>query len=165
MARPNPIRLIMEAELPSLTYQRRKLYRPTEFDVNTTYRQINRYIFDNQLTRPEIIVKSNVYKVWGCCTWLDTQQHTGSWCRITLGDKWFCPQWFLNTLAHEMVHQWQWDIHRAELDAEGKKIPIGSGAHGPSFFRWREQFAEYGLDLKTAHGQRRWFKHQDFSKC
>ena len=79
MARPNPIRLIMEAELPSLTYQRRKLYRPTEFDVKTTYRQINRYIFDNQLTRPEIIVKSNVYKVWGCCTWLDTQQHTGSW--------------------------------------------------------------------------------------
>ena len=23
----------------------------------------------------------------------------------------------------------------------------------------------YGLNLKTAHGQKRWFKHQDFTRC
>ena len=40
-----------------------------------------------------------------------------------------------------------------------------SGAHGPDFFMFRERFAYYGLNLKTAHGQKRWFKHQDFTKC
>ena len=58
MARPNPLKSIMEAPLPPKTYQRRKLYRPTEYDVKTAYRLINRYVFDNQLSRPEIVLKN-----------------------------------------------------------------------------------------------------------
>jgi hypothetical protein len=101
--------------------------------------------------------------VWGYCQWEHERQVTGSHCNITLVDKWFCPQWFVQTLAHEMAHQYQWDIHRFE-HYDGR-MPENTGAHGPSFFMWRERFAHYGLDLKIAHGQKRWFMHQDFRKC
>lgn len=159
MARPNPIRAIMEAELPSITYQRRKLFRPTYEDTLYAYKIINRHVFANQLRLPKITI-SQTQKCWGYCTWNKHLIENGSWCEIRLNDKWFCPQWFMNTLAHEMVHQWQHDIYRWD-----HKLPENGGGHGPSFFIWREEFAYYGLTLKTAFGQKRWFRHQNFNKC
>ena len=165
MARPNPVRAIMEAELPSLTYQRRKLFRPGPDEVIYAYNILNRHVFDNALKRPDIHVKS-IRKAWGHCRWFYNKQPSGSYCVISLMDKWFCSQWFLNTLAHEMVHQYQWDIYRWEhLDLYGRPMYEQSGAHGPSFYAWRDRFADYGLNLKISHGQRRWFKYQDFTKC
>lgn len=159
MARPNPIRAIMEAPLPSITYQRRKLFRPTLEDVFRAYKIINRYVFDNELRRP-VIELQQTQRCWGYCEWQPHHVWNGSWCSIRLNDKWFCPQWFMNTLAHEMVHQYQWDVHRWQYG-----VPENSGGHGPSFFAWREQFSYYGLTLKTAFGQRRWFRHQNFNRC
>ena len=165
MARPNPIRALMEAELPSTTYQRRKLFRPSMHDALYAYKIINRYVFDNQLRRPEIIL-GQTYKYWGYCQWNHDTQSSGSYCTIKLSDKWFCQQWFLNTLAHEMVHQYQWDIYRWQHIDEYGTLPYNnSGGHGPSFFVWRPVFEEFGLSLKTAHGQKRWFRHQNFNKC
>lgn len=165
MARPNPIRSIMSEPLPGVTYQRRKSFRPTDEDVLYAYRILNRYCFDNQLRRPEII-QHRVRKIWGCCEWLDQQQASGSYCKIEISDKWFCQQWFMNTLAHEMSHQYQWDVYRWEhLGTHGKEMHTHSEGHGPSFFMWRERFAHYGLTLKTSYGQKRWFRHQNFQKC
>jgi hypothetical protein len=94
------------------------------------------------------------------------QQANGSWCSIRLMDKWFCPQWFMNTLAHEMVHQYQWDHYRWEhLDYYGKPMFEGSGGHGPSFYAFRDRFEHYDLTLKISFGQKRWFKYQDFTRC
>jgi hypothetical protein len=162
MARPNPIRAIMESPLPSLTHQRRKLFRPRYSDIKYVYNICNRYLFDNQLRMPEI-EQRQLKGVWGFCQWELEEQNTGSHCSINIVDKWFCPQWFVQTLAHEMVHQYQWDIIRWE-EFNGKYEKRG-GAHGPDFFQFRERFDYYGLNLKTAHGQKRWFKHQDFRKC
>lgn len=159
MARPNPIRYIMEGSLPSITYQRRKLFRPSYADIKYAYNIINRYCFDNALRMPEI-EQGTRRSTWGFCQWEDEEQGNGSYCTIKIMDKWFCPQWFMQTLSHEMVHQYQWDIHRFDYG-----MPTDSGAHGPSFFAWRDRFEFYGLNLKTAHGQKRWFKHQDFTKC
>lgn len=165
MARPNPIREIMATPLPSITYQRRKQFRPNDMDVMYAYGILNRYVFDNALRKPEI-TQGILRKAWGMCNWETKRQYTGSWCSIRLSDKWFCPQWFMNTLAHEMVHQYQWDVYRWDhLGTYGKEMFTGSGAHGPSFYAWRERFSYYGLNLKIAHGQKRWFKHQSFDKC
>ena len=165
MARPNPIRRIMEQPLPGITYQRRKSFRPTDEDIDYAYKIINRYVFDNQLTKPKI-VQGTVRKAWGYCQWELVEQDTGSWCNIRLMNKWFCPQWFMNTLAHEMVHQWQWDIYRWEyLEFHGKNMAINGGGHGPSFHSWKPQFEYYGLNLKTAHRMKKWFRYQDFQKC
>ena len=86
---------------------------------------------------------------------------TGSYCEIEMMDKWFCPQWMVTTLAHEMCHQYQWDIVGPERDEQGYK-PIMS--HGPTFFQFRDDLNNHYIPLKTAHSQRRWFKHQDLYK-
>lgn len=164
MARPNPIRAIMSEPLPSITYQRRKSFRPNNADITYAYNIINRYVFDGSLRQPQI-EQSTIRSAWGYCNWLNKEQN-GTSCSIKLMDKWFCPQWFMNTLAHEMVHQYQWDIYRWEhLDYYGRPMYEKSGAHGPSFYAWRDRFEYYGLNLKISFGQRRWFKHQDFTKC
>jgi SprT-like family len=165
MARPNPIRRLMACELPSITYQRRKLFRPSYADITYAYNIINRHVFDNALTRPTI-TQGTLRKAWGLCNWETTEQVNGSWCSIKMSDKWFCQQWFLNTLAHEMVHQYQWDIYRWDhMEYYGKEMHVNSGGHGPSFYEWRDRFAHYGLTLKISYGQKRWFKHQSFDKC
>jgi hypothetical protein len=121
-------------------------------------------VFDNQLYRPEIEL-GRLRKIWGYCQWQKDQQDTGSYCTIKLSDKWFCEQWFMNTLAHEMVHQYQWDIYRWDhLDYYGKEMNKTSGAHGPSFYMWRPKFEAFGLSLKIYWSQRRWFKYQEFAK-
>jgi hypothetical protein len=87
---------------------------------------------------------------------------TKSNCEIAISDKWFCRQWFIDTLAHEMAHQYQWDIDGPKRVAEGKE-PIMS--HGPSFFKHKVKLDKYGLNLKTTHRVKKWFKHQTLSKC
>lgn len=162
MARPNPIRRIMESPLPSITYQRRLQFRPSYKDINYAYNKLNFYLFDNALRRPQI-VQGTRRQTWGFCEWEDERQDSGSYTKIYLMDKWFCPHWFVNTLAHEMVHQWQWDIGR--FDGYTAANNPDSGAHGPSFFMWRDRFEYYGLNLKRSHGMKRWFKWQDFNRC
>lgn len=161
MARPNPIRAYMEAELPPLTYQRRMQFRPSYGEINYVYKICNFYLFDNRLRKP-VIEQGSRRQTWGFCNWEEELQDTGSYCTIKLSDKWFCSQWFVQTLAHEMVHQYQWDIARWE---EYDGVMPESGAHGPSFFAFRERFDYYGLRLKTSYGRNRWFKHQSFYKC
>ena len=165
MARPNPIRRIMEQPLPSITYQRRKQFRPSYADIDYAYKILNRYVFDNQLKKPEII-QGTIKKAWGYCQWQLEEQASGSWCTIKLMDKWYCPQWFMNTLVHEMVHQYQWDIYRWDhLESYGREIHTRSLGHGPSFHVWREQCEYYGLNLKTHHRMKKWFRYQDFTRC
>ena len=162
MARPNPIRKIMSQPLPMISEQRRKCFRPTNKEVIYAYNILNKYIFDNTLYRPNIEL-GRLRKTWGYCLWQKEQQDTGSYCTIKLSDKWFCEQWFMNTLAHEMVHQYQWDIYRFE--EHNGDYEKNSGAHGPDFFMFRDRFDHYGLRLKQWYGQKRWLKHQDWYKC
>lgn len=165
MARPNPLRSLMQAPLPGITFQRRKLFRPDLAEVQYAYKLINRYIFNNRLKTPEIVL-GQTYKYWGYCQWNYTKQQSGSYCTIKLSDKWFCQQWFINTLAHEMVHQYQWDIYRWEYqNAFSRPFNCNSGGHGPSFFVWRDLCMDFDISLKTAHGQRRWFRYQNFNRC
>jgi hypothetical protein len=77
-------------------------------------------------------------------------------------DKWFCAQWAVTVIAHEMVHQHQWDIEGPKRWRKGKDFLM---SHGPTFFRFRDKLEKYGISLKTAHSQRKWFKHQDLFRC
>ena len=88
MARPNPIRAIMEAELPSLTYQRRLSFRPSQHDINYAYNICNKYLFDNRLRKP-VIEQGTRRQVWGFCQWEDELQDTGSHTTMKIMDKWF----------------------------------------------------------------------------
>ena len=160
MARPNPIRSIMATPLPPVWVQRRKPFRPGIENVKYAYNIINKYVFDNELVRPEIKI-GTLRKAWGWC-YGGTELVNGTYCNIKLMDKWFTPQWFMNILAHEMAHQYQWDILGPEREEDGHEAIM---SHGPSFFIWKDRFTHYGLHLKTAPRIRKWFKHQNFSKC
>lgn len=168
MAGTNLITRYMNAELPMISEQKRLPFRPSQWEVDSMYKSINRYVFDNQLTQPEIVL-GQWPKYWGMCIWEENRQRRGSWgkqgtwCVLRLSDKWYSPQWFVTMMAHEMVHQYQWDIDRFERYDQGFDRDI-EGAHGPSFFAWRDALLDVGLPLKTAHRMRKWFKTQDLFK-
>lgn len=161
MARPNPIRAMMQAPLPSLTEQRRKLYRPTIDEIIYTYNVLNRYVFDNELKRPPI--ELGAWKgYWGECTGHDELTNKGTYCTMKLSDKWFCVQWMVTTVAHEMAHQYEWDIVGEYYESRGEERRM---THHSAFFLFRDRMAEYGINLKTAHRMKKWFKYQDFTRC
>lgn len=151
MARPHPLKALMATPLPPITFQKKKGYRPSLREVRHIYRLLNKYVFKNQLKMP-IIEIGTCRKYWGMCIGSEFPTKSGSRCKIKLMDKWFCVQWLVTTLAHEMVHQYEWDILNKSM------------THRQSFFIWRDQLAKFNIDLKTFHGQKRWFKHQDFKK-
>lgn len=161
MARPNPIVAMMQTPLPSITEQKRKLFRPDEDFVIYTYNKLNKYIFENELKRPPIQL-GQFKGFWGECTGHDEYTNKGTWCTMKISDKWFCTQWFVTTLAHEMAHQYEWDVIGPYYESLGQERRM---THRMSFFIWRGKMADYGIDLKSWHGQKRWFKHQDFTKC
>lgn len=156
------LREFMSLPLPTRSEQKRLLFRPSKHLVYHTYELINYEVFNNSLPKPKIEVQSHCRKYWGMCMGHTHRTVTGSYCTIRMMDKWFCPQWFITTLAHEMVHQYQWDIIGPEREQEGKDWLM---SHGPSFYQFRPYLEEHNISLKTAHSQRRWFKHQDLFKA
>ena len=153
---------IMNFPLPSKTEQKRLVYRPTQADVSHVYEELNRTVFRNELIVPKIHLKSHRQKYWGMCIGNTTVDTRGTMCEIELMDKFFCPQWMVTTLAHEMVHQYQWDIIGPTRSKKGYDYLM---SHGPSFFLFREKLEKHLIPLRKAHSMRRWFLHQDIFKC
>lgn len=158
MARPNPIRKIMAAKLPPKTVQRRLPYRPQLEEVQYTYDKLNQYVFDNSLKRPPLFI-GQLRDAWGICHGMcKPLEGYRSFCEIKISDKWYCVQWMVLTLAHEMCHQYQWDIYGPERSELGKNWLM---SHGPTFLEHRERLSEFGIPLKTSLSRRRWFMYQD----
>jgi hypothetical protein len=152
---------LMLTPLPNITAQKRLTYRPSLKEVIKTYDLLNREIFNNELHRPEIQLGIR-RKAWGWCQGFIKYRDTGSRCIIKLSDKWYCKQWMITVLAHEMSHQYQWDIIALQREEQGKDAIM---SHGPSFFIYRKRMKEHGIHLKVAHRWRKWFKYQDFTRC
>ena len=154
---------LMDSPLPSIGYQKRLLYRTNYSEVVNLYHQLNYYVFDNAMSMPPIEVVPRCRDYWGICFGShDKIRYQKSYCKIRVMDKWYCKQWLITILAHEMCHQYQWDIIGETREQEGKERIM---SHGPSFFVFRDRLAEYGIPLKTSHGKKRWFKHQNMFKC
>lgn len=153
----------MDAELPSKTDQRLKKYRPKMKEVRAIYRLINREIFYNRLSMPKIVLR-RLHDALGICIGSEGPiRRTKSHVTLHLADRYYCRQWFISTLAHEMVHQYQWDILSNIRVQRGMKRNMG---HGPSFYIWRKRFAKYGIALKaSALHEHKWFRTQDTSIC
>jgi hypothetical protein len=154
---------LMSEPLPSIGLQKKLSYRPTKREVKKLYNIINEEIFNNELPPAHLEVKSHCRGYWGLCMAQGfNPKKKSSQCKIRLTDRWYCKQWLIDTLAHEMVHQYQWDIYSKERAVEGKE-PIMS--HGPSFYKFRKQLAEYGIVLKRTSRTSLWFKYQRLDKC
>lgn len=103
---------------------------------------LNKAIFDDGLDQPEITVKQ-LRKQWGACSgWVDSSNTLVS--VISLHSHWPTRAMFIEALAHEMVHQFQWDVLSDDRRTQGL-APIMS--HGPTFFAWRKPLAQHGIKL------------------
>jgi hypothetical protein len=156
---------MMSEDLPNKTFQKRLRYRTNQKEVLALFNTINSEIFSNKLPIPRIEVMSNCRTYWGLCQANSFTLHPNksiSNCTIILMDKWFCKQWLITTLAHEMCHQYQWDVMGHQRVKNGQK-PLMS--HGPSFFIFRDKLARHGIPLKRWQRMRKWFKTQDVFKC
>lgn len=164
MSKSNQLHSLMTQDLPNLTSQRRMRYRATQREVLALFKIINREIFNDKLPTPEIQLATNCRKYWGMCIAKSFYPHNEnkSNCIIKLSDKWFCKQWLITTLAHEMCHQYQWDVLGHKRIREGKN-PLMS--HGPSFFIYRDKLMKHGIPLKRALGMKAWFTYQNLFKC
>lgn len=151
----DPLHLLMQTTLPNRSTQRRKLYRPGIDELHRVYDLINEFIFDHALTRPEITTV-NSRKFLGQCV------GTNDSCRIVLNDRWYCVQWMVITLAHEMAHQYQWEVIGNDRVAMGKKRKMG---HHNTFYIHKPRMTEYGIMLKRHINHEAWFEHLDFTHC
>ncbi len=163
MRKDSQILKMMNSELPSRGFQKRLSYRTSLKEVTYLYKLLNKEIFNNKLPQAELRVMNKTPGYWGYCIAKNfTPYETGSTCLIKLSEKWYCKQWLITTLAHEMVHQYQFDIDGPKRMKRGLE-PIMS--HGPSFFIFREKLAKFNISLKTSHSRRRWMLHQNLFKC
>lgn len=154
---------LMFKKLPNLTFQRKMWYKTNKRQVKALYRLLNDQIFNNQLPEPELVIKSRLRNAWGECIAMDflPKPHK-SRCTIVLSNRYYCIQWLIMTLAHEMVHQYQWDVYSVKREKKGLE-PIIS--HGPSFFAWKKKLKRHGIPLKISNDHKRWFKTQHLFKC
>jgi len=153
---------LMQEPLPSIGYQRKLSYRTCTTEVIALYHLINATIFDNELTLPPIEVKARCRKYWGMCFGeIDKIRYRKTYCKIRLMDKFYCRQWLITVLAHEMCHQYAWDIYGNSRIEDGKYRIM---THGPSFFIFKDKLAEHGISLKVSQSTKKWFKHQNLFK-
>jgi hypothetical protein len=156
------LKALMDSELPSLSYQRARKYRPKLKEIKAIYRCINREVFYGRLKMPKFEVRE-IRGAWGACEGKsDKRYKSKSNCVLWLADRWYCRQWLVSTLAHEMVHQYQWDIYSNKRIKCGKE-PLMS--HGPSFHIWRKKLKKFGITLKTTGNHIAWLRTQDKKYC
>ncbi len=153
---------LMKEELPGIRYQKRLSYRTDLAEVEALYRMINKTIFNNKLNMPILEVVPRCRTYWGICFGSFTPTRRGAYCKIRVMDKWFCKQWLITTLAHEMCHQYQWDVIGEQRLRSGKERLM---SHGPSFYLFRDKLAKHGIPLKRHHRQKKWFQNQNLFKC
>lgn len=151
----------MDEPLPSLTEQKRLTYRPSLREVYRMFDLLNREIFQNKLVRPEIELGIR-RQCWGICVGHTKPRQTGSYCVIKLSDKWYCKQWMIAILAHEMSHQYQWDIIGPKRFNRGKDFLM---SHGPTFFQHRRRMLKHNIPLKVSFRRSLWFTHQHIQHC
>jgi hypothetical protein len=153
---------LMLEQLPPLTFQKRLMYRTNLNEVQHIYKILNSTIFSNELIMPKFQILPRL-RHWGLCYGhYEKPRNSKTYCGIQLMDKWYCKQWLIAVVAHEMCHQYQWDIIGEQRKKKGKD-PIMS--HGPSFYIFREKLERNYIPLKESFSRARWFKHQNLFRC
>jgi hypothetical protein len=103
--------------------------------VAQIYDSINRAVFGGVLKRPQIIL-GTYPDMWGECEGLHrAHRHGETYTKcIRVNRHWPNMKKLINVIAHEMVHQWEWER-------------LGTMTHGNSFWAWQERMANRGVRL------------------
>ena len=159
--RRNPVSKIMQSDLPTPDIMLTVGHKTCLKEIKYYYEILNKYIFDEELIMPRIKLQ-RMNKSWGQCEGYVIYDSDNSIIeyktQIILAPKQLCPQLCMVNLAHEMVHQYQWQVDSIQRTKQGKEALM---SHGPSFFRWREKFEYFGLPLATGHYAEKIALHQN----
>ena len=110
-----------------------KTFHPTKHLITRWFNILNEEIFNNQV-HPfydiEILQKK------GCHAEHIPYEEEGEkvYGVLSIADRFINRNEFLFTLAHEMVHQWQW-------------MTLNRTDHGESFFKWKNKLAQFEIPL------------------
>lgn len=143
MARPNPIVKVMQLSMPDERELTLCRFYPTKKDIKFFYKALNRHIFNDALEMPKFEI-ARLRGLWGECmgSWDESANKFDTVIRINNRHR--CLQMFVTVLAHEMVHQYQWEAD-GQRRADKQLEPLMS--HGPSFFKWRKKLAKFQIPL------------------
>lgn len=84
------------------------------------WKLLNKAVFNDQLLTPRKIICRRFHDDWGWCIPLSKKGNV----HIGINSEHHDRKHFLETLSHEMVHQWQW-------------TKVGEMTHGKSFYQWK----------------------------
>jgi hypothetical protein len=112
-------------------------YETTVEDCQRWFNILNRELFDNSLPPVDEI---DIRWRRGAHAWYDYDQTLPGegTARLLMNKRYKSKQFFVEVLAHEMVHHYQY-IYNEEM------------GHGSSFLKWRDKFNKKGLNLVKAY--------------
>ena len=112
-------------------------YETTFEDCHMWFNVLNRELFDNSLPRIDEVDIRWRRKAHAWYDYDANRPGEGA-ARLLMNKRYKSKQFFIEVLAHEMVHHYQY-IYNEEM------------GHGPSFFKWRDKFNKKGLNLVRAY--------------
>ena len=103
-------------------------------DLDYWFNVINEEIFEGDCPSPHLMLVKRQRGSWG---YVKQAEFGGEhWVALFMSHKFATLAAFLQILAHEMVHVWQF-------------LKLGdTGSHNKHFYSWRDRFKEFGLDLR-----------------
>jgi len=109
-------------------------FRPTIHDCREVWTNINRNVFNGELKMPSFrLIYTKAF--WGECQGvLDDPTSV----KMKINKSFLSKRLFINTMAHEMVHQWEW-------------LTNEDMTHGPQFFLWRNELEKFNITLSRAY--------------
>lgn len=111
-------------------------YNTTIEDCQEWFNILNRELFDNSLSpvdEIDIRWRRQAYAYYD----YDEKNPNGI-CKLLMNKRYKSKQFFVEVLAHEMVHHYQY-TNNEEM------------GHGSSFLKWRDKFNKKGLNLSKAY--------------
>lgn len=131
-ARAKLRKLVNSADNPNTSFY------PSPLQISRAYNILNECLFDGKLKKPYIIIRP-MREAWGLCegeiyTGQDRFNYDPVCHRIILNDQFPNRKFFLEVLAHEMIHQYQCEFQN-RMD------------HGQTFWSWKSKFDRYKLSL------------------
>ena len=109
-----------------------------EFEVEQTdldywFNVINEEVFDGVCPSPNLMLVKRQRGSWG---YVKQAEFDGRlWTALFMSPKFPSLAAFIQILAHEMIHVWQFALG-------------DTGSHNKHFYSWRDRFKEFGLDLR-----------------
>lgn len=109
--------------------------------VENIYTAVNNAVFNGVLTMPKIVVRDYTKKnFWGECEGWQRGSRWGEHYTVVIRIEKHFPNLkkLIATVAHEMVHQYEWEFH-------------GVMTHGTTtFFAWEEKLRSKGIRLSIS---------------